>query len=221
MAGAPSSAAQVEARVSQVASWVLAGLSRAEIVAKCGEEFGVSASTADRYARRARGEVSRAWQGDADYRAALLEGRYDRLYGEALAAGDLRGALAATKALAGLYGLQRGRPAEEADPLDMRSFYAATASLSMREYARAMLEVLDDAQIEAVRSHAFSAGAIYDLGDVIDDCRRQRAEWDEAEALLELCVRDHETLGRGRTREELVRDGVMGPEALPDGTGLP
>ena len=220
MSGSTSSA-EVSHRISKVASALLDGASRAEVVEMASKEWQVSASTADRYARAARKEVAEACEADVKARLGIIEGRLNRLYGVAVADGDVRTALSVTKAQMGLYGLTRGVQSEgdEYDP--WASYYASMAAFSMREYARALAKALTREQADAVLAEARSVGAAYDLSGLVEDSRRRIEEDERRDALLLQCVRDHEELGRGRTRQELIDAGLIpaecgGGDDVPD-----
>lgn len=219
MPGTRCTDAEASHRVEAVASMLAEGLARQEIVARCAELWGISASQADRYARAARERLAEASEADTRARCAVIEARYERLWGQAVEAGDTRTALAVVKAQAALYGLGRARPdggQDEDDP--WTSYYAAMAAFSMREYARALAKALTREQADAVLAEARSVGAAYDLSGLVEDSRRRIEEDERRDALLLQCVRDHEELGRGRTRQELIDDGLI-PASCGGGDG--
>lgn len=86
---------------------------------------------------------------------------------------------------------------------DAASFYAAMAA-----YGEAMKSVVSKEQMEAIVRRANALGAQFNIGNI----PLPRPELDGLEDALQQCVDDHVTLGRGRSRRELVEAGVIEAE---------
>ena len=215
MGAPPTPQAEVDVRVGRVAEMLADGLSRREVVSICENEYGVSRATADRYLRAARGRVAETFDASLEYRAAVVQGRLERLYAAAVDNSDIRSANAVLKSLMALWGLSRGvepKDDDEGGPrMRYRLYCQSAARFSMAQWANAIAETLDPNQIAELRARAFRAGAEFDLGDLIDEALARNERDRRAQELLDLVPVDVERYGRARTREELVAAGLIGP----------
>jgi hypothetical protein len=95
-------AAHTLARSQQVASWLVEGLSTAEVHHRARETWGVSHRSADRLVAAARAELIRGWDVERHEMIALLLTRLDTVFREAMASKNHGAALGAINAAAKL-----------------------------------------------------------------------------------------------------------------------
>lgn len=192
MSGKKSTAATVEMRTAKVAELLVNGWSRARICEYAREtaHWNVGDAQVDRYVAKARERIQADCSCDRKASYALAEARLEALYGKAVESGDLRLALSIVKeqrALQGLDGALRD-PSENAEP---GMFYA-----TLTAYADAIHANVPKRYIEALVKEVMS------LEPVAESLTR-------APDPMERCVEDMRTLGRTRTREELMAAGVV------------
>jgi hypothetical protein len=89
-------------RAQAVAGWLTEGASTAEAHQRAREAWGVSGRTADRLIHAARQLLRQAWEVDRVEMLALLLARLDRVYADALRAGNHGAALGAINSAAKL-----------------------------------------------------------------------------------------------------------------------
>lgn len=83
---------------------------------------------------------------------------------------------------------------------DVSSFYTVLAA-----FGEAMRDTLPPSTLDEVARKASALGAKFNIGNL----RLERPEVPDVSSALLQCVRDHEELGHGRTRDELVKAGVI------------
>ena len=198
---AKSTKAEVERRVSLVAGMLVEGRSRSQICAYALENWGVSDSQTDRYAVRARELIRDECREDFAYECALARRRLDDLYARSLDAGDLRTALSVVRETVELEGLATKNMSEETDA-DL-GYYKA-----MSIYAQAVRTFCTPEQLQGIVRMSNEMGGHLDFATMPDYAERK-----DRERTLAIAVSDMETLGRTRTREELIEDGVF--DAIP------
>lgn len=202
MPGTRCTEPEAERRASACAAWLLQGASRREVVSKCVTEFSIGERQASRYIAEARKEVSRACIEDYRYNLAVAQARYEALWDEARASGDVRLSLSVLRAQTAIQGLTR--PHEQPPEVeDVNAFYLVLAM-----YGQAMREIMDPDEVDRVSRRAMELGSLFDITDM--GGRSQQA--DDAERLLEQCVIDMRELGRTRTRQELIDAGLIPAE---------
>ena len=95
-------AAHNVARSQQVAAWLVEGCSSGEAHQRARAAWCVSHRTADRLVAAGRAELIRGWDVQRDEMTALLLSRLDRVFSDALVAGNHGAALGAVNAAARL-----------------------------------------------------------------------------------------------------------------------
>lgn len=90
------------ARSQQVARWLSAGCSTAEVHQQARETWGVSHRTADRLVAAGRAELMAGWDIERDQMLALLLSRFDAVFKAAMLTGNHNAAVAALNAQAKL-----------------------------------------------------------------------------------------------------------------------
>lgn len=108
MAGERCTEAEAELRTSTVAGMLLEGLSRSEIMAKCGDlGWGLSQSQLDRYIQRGREDATEVAAAELRHHVPVFEARFERLYGMAIENQDVGQALKVLEKQATVLGLVR------------------------------------------------------------------------------------------------------------------
>lgn len=194
-----ATAAEAEARTAKVAEWLVEGRSRADICQNAREKgWGISDSQVDRYIARARRAIREGHRKDWDMTLAMADARFESLYRMALDKGDLRLAASIVKEHAAL---MRPRPGD-----DLIYAHDADFMAFIYEYAELLKAVLPPDQLARVWQAAHRLDLVRE--SIEDACGG-------GDELMRVCVEDHRTLGRGRTREELVDAGLFDGLVLP------
>ena len=196
-----STAVEVESRVLKVSGWLEAGWSRAKICeyARENEGWDVSDSQIDRYIAQARSKLRDGFEDDWETNRAIANARLESLYCVALEKGDLRAAL---RIIAEQVALQK--------PESAKVSYANDADfiLCLDTYAKALRRVLPESMLIQV------VEAVRELTPVAESFEEVIGfDYDKA---MQGAVDDIQTLGRTRTREELIEAGFFEGLALPD-----
>jgi len=97
--------AEVELRILCVASMIVEGRSRSDILLQCATDYGVSRSTSDRYIEEAHEHLRAAYKPQIRRSAEIAKQRLETIYFKAMERGDLRTALAAQNQLSRMQGL--------------------------------------------------------------------------------------------------------------------
>lgn len=195
MSGKKSTAAIVELRTAKVAELLIDGWSRARICEYAREtaRWGVSDAQIDRYISKARERIEADCAQSRKASYALAEARLEALYGKAVDAGDLRLALSIVKEQRALQGLD-GALCESSESVETGMFYATLAA-----YADAIHANVPKRYIDAL------AKDVIPLAPVAESLAREPNP-------MRQCVEDMRSLGRTRTREELIAAGVVDEE---------
>lgn len=200
MTGKKSTTATVELRTAKVAELLIDGWSRARICEYArNQRWGVSDGQIDRYIASARDRIKAGCSKDTEVKCALAETRLEQLYGKAIEAGDLRLALSVIKEQRALQGLD-ATPGMEVRDKDAIPFYAVLAA-----YGEALRANLSHEQLRAVVNDANEYTII---GQSIEP------DWKPPTDCMAQCVKDIKTLGRTRTRSELLDAGVVAEDGL-------
>lgn len=102
-----SSQAEIDRRVSRVASLIVKGFRRAQIVAAAAEEWGVAARAADSYIARARRELrAEAFVVRSEMLGVAIR-RYSDIYRKAYEAEDWSAAIKAQRAIDSILGIDK------------------------------------------------------------------------------------------------------------------
>lgn len=194
MSGKKSTAAIVELRAAKVAELLIDGWSRARICEYArNQRWGVSDAQVDRYISKARERIEADCSHSRKASYALAEARLEALYGKAVDAGDLRLALSVVKEQRALQGLD-GALCEPPESAETGMFYATLAA-----YADAIHANVPKRYIDAL------AKDVIPLAPVAESLAREPNP-------MQQCVEDMRSLGRTRTREELIAAGVVDEE---------
>lgn len=198
--GKKSTAAAVELRTAKVAELLIEGWNRARICEYArNQRWGVSDGQIDRYIASARDRIKAGCSKDTEVKCALAETRLEQLYGKAIEAGDLRLALSVIKEQRALQGLD-ATPGMETRDKDAIPFYAVLAA-----YGEALRANLSHEQLRAVVNDANEYTII---GQSIEP------DWKPPTDCMAQYVKDIKTLGRARTRSELLDAGVVAEDGL-------
>ena len=194
--GKKSTAATVELRTAKVAELLIDGWSRARICEYArNQSWSVSDAQVDRYISKARERIEADCSQSRKASYALAEARLEALYGKAVDAGDLRLALSIVKEQRALQGLD-GALCESSESAEAGMFYATLAA-----YADAIHANVPKRYIDAL------AKDVIPLAPVAESLAR------EPNPMLQ-CVEDMRSLGRTRTRDELVQAGIIDAEDI-------
>lgn len=194
-----STSIETTRRISKVAEWLINGWSRARICENARENWGVSDSQTDRYAAQAREMIRASYKNDWEDNRAMADMRLEYLFCRALEANDLR---LAVKIVGEQTKLRRPDTAQNAFASEDEVVYCLAA------YADALRRILPKSMLVQV------VDAVRELTPVAESLEEIIGfDYDGAMALA---VEDHKRLGRGRTREELIEDGVFDGLMLPD-----
>ncbi len=196
MSGKKSTAATVELRTAKVAELLIDGWSRARICEYArSQRWGVSDAQVDRYISKARKRIEADCTQSRKTSYALAEARLEALYGKAVDAGDLRLALSVVKEQRALQGLD-GALCKPSESDETGMFYATLAA-----YADAIHANVPKRYIDAL------AKDVIPLAPVAESLAREPNP-------MQQCVKDVRSLGRTRTREELIAAGVIDDEGV-------
>lgn len=198
--GKKSTTATVELRTAKVAELLISGWSRARICEYALKmRWGVSDGQVDRYIASARDRIKAGCSKDTEAKCALAEARHEQLYGKAVESGDLRLALNVIKEQRALQGLNES-PGTKPHDKKTAPFYAVLAA-----YAEALRINLSPEQLRAV---------VRDANDYAIIGQSIEPDWEPPADCMAQCVEDVRTLGRTRTRGELLDAGVVDEDGL-------
>ena len=97
--------AEMDRRISNVASMIVDGLSRSEILLQCATEYGVSRSTGDRYIEEAYEHFKENYKPHMQRSAEIAKRRHESIFQKSMKKEDYRTALMALTQLNKIQGL--------------------------------------------------------------------------------------------------------------------
>lgn len=193
-----STAAETNLRVEKITEFLLLGWSRRRICEYALNEgnWGISDSQVDRYIKKARLEIEAQSEKNIAAEYTFAVARLEHLYSKALEQDNLSLAVKIIKEIISLQGLSRPKIVDsEPEGNAPSAFYSI-----MDCYAKAMKSTVTDEQLKEIVGKATALGSNVNIEEAsFQDSLRTD--------YLDLAVEDHKLIGRGRTREELERDG--------------